>query len=279
MNVQTIDFTADDAPSCLGQSLSETGFAVLHNHPIGANQIKEAYEAWADFFSSEGKNDWLFDPENQDGYFPFRSEHAKGASAKDLKEFYHVYSWGRLPPEIKALTEKLYQDLERLGGVLLEWLDDALPSSIKEEMTASLSDMMRGSEQSLLRILHYPPLGEDADANAVRAAAHEDINLITLLLAGSAPGLEAMDRNGVWHGVSCDTGMITINSGDMLSLTTSEYYPSTKHRVVNPDVSGDGNISRYSMPMFLHPRPDAALTPGFTAGMFLEERLKEIGLK
>jgi isopenicillin N synthase-like dioxygenase len=86
-----------------------------------------------------------------------------------------------------------------------------------------------------------------------------------------------MDRTGKWHSVSCDQGMITINNGDMLSVATEGYYPSTTHRVVNPEQQE--NTSRYSMPMFLHPRPDAALKDGFTADMFLQQRLKEIGLK
>ena len=154
-----------------------------------------------------------------------------------------------------------------------------MPASVQKDMTSSLADMMNKSAQSLFRILHYPPVGEDAETDAIRAAAHEDINLITLLLAGSRPGLQAMDRDGVWHDVSCDPGMITINNGDMLSLATDGYYPSTTHRVVNPD-AGDGvNVSRYSMPMFLHPRPDAPLKTDFTADMFLQQRLKEIGLK
>ena len=279
MNVQTVDFSASNAGEMLAQSLRETGFAVLTNHPIQSDRIDNAYAAWADFFAADDKNDWLFDPEHQDGFFPFKSENAKGAKQKDLKEFYHVYSWGRVPDRINTLTRTLYQDLVTLGQTLLGWLDDQTPADVKAGMTGSLADMMEESTQSLFRILHYPPVGADAEADAIRAAAHEDINLITLLLAGSRPGLQAMDRDGVWHDVSCDPGMITINSGDMLSLATDGYYPSTTHRVVNPD-AGDGvNVSRYSMPMFLHPHKDALLKPDFTADMFLQQRLKEIGLK
>ena len=108
---------------------------------------------------------------------------------------------------------------------------------------------MQASQQSLLRILHYPPVSAEEDAAAIRAAAHEDINLITLLLAGSQPGLQARDKQGQWHDVPCDPGMITINNGDMLSLATNGYFPSTTHRVINPD--DKLNLSRYSMPMFL----------------------------
>lgn len=279
MNVQTVDFTATDASEMLAQSLHETGFAVLTNHPISPDRIDSAYAAWAGFFADDSKNDWLFDSEKYDGYFPFKSENAKGAKQKDLKEFYHVYPWGRVPDSISGVTHDLYQDLVGLGMTLLGWLEEQMPDDVKSGMTGSLTGMMQESEQSLFRILHYPPVADDAEADAIRAAAHEDINLITLLLAGSRPGLQAMDKDGNWHDVSCDPGMITINNGDMLALATDGYFPSTTHRVVNPD-AGDGvNVSRYSMPMFLHPRKDAFLKPDFTADMFLQERLKEIGLK
>ena len=115
------------------------------------------------------------------------------------------------------------------------------------------------------------------EPGAVRAAAHGDINLITVLLAGSAPGLEAMDTGGVWHAVPCDPGMIAINSGDMLEMATGGHYPSTLHRVVNPEKSDTG--ARFSMPMFLQPRPEVVLKPGTTAEDYLNERLREIGLK
>jgi len=277
MQVKTVDYRAENASAMLAESLRDTGFAVLANHPVSAARIDEAYTAWGEFFAGDNKMDWLRDPENQDGYFPFLSENAKDAKAKDLKEFYHVYSWGRVPDSIADLTRTLYADLVALGQELLGWLDAEMPAEVKAKMTAPLASMMQGSEQSLFRILHYPPVADGIEAGAIRAAAHEDINLITLLLAGSKPGLEAMDRTGKWHSVSCDQGMITINNGDMLSVATDGYYPSTTHRVVNPEQQE--NTSRYSMPMFLHPRPDAALKDGFTADMFLQQRLKEIGLK
>jgi len=277
MQVKTVDYRAENAPAMLAESLRDTGFAVLANHPVSAARIDEAYAAWGGFFAGDNKMDWLRDPENQDGYFPFLSENAKDAKAKDLKEFYHVYSWGRVPDSIADLTRALYADLVALGQELLGWLDAEMPAEVRAKMTATLASMMQGSEQSLFRILHYPPVADGIEAGAIRAAAHEDINLITLLLAGSKPGLEAMDRAGEWHSVSCDQGMITINNGDMLSVATDGYYPSTTHRVVNPEQQE--NTSRYSMPMFLHPRPDAALKDGFTADMFLQQRLKEIGLK
>ena len=277
MQVAIVDYQHADAKSALATSLHETGFAVPTNHPISVQRMADFYAAWGAFFADEGKQDWLRDPVNQDGYFPFRSENAKGVAQKDLKEFYHVYPWGRVPPELEAETRSIYADLNTLGTQLLGWLHDETPADIRLRFSQPLSEMMADSEQSLLRILHYPPVDEGAEAGAIRAAAHEDINLITLLLAGSKPGLEAMDSQGHWHAVSCDPGMITINNGDMLARASGNYFPSTTHRVVNPEAGL--NASRYSMPMCLHPRPDVLLDKDLTAGDYLQQRLREIGLK
>ena len=277
MKIETVDYTASDAGDRLARSLRETGFAVLANHPIRADRIDEAYALWGGFFASDIKLNYVRDYEKQDGYFPFKSEHAKDAQKKDLKEFYHVYPWGRVPEDLEAFTRQLYADLTAIGVELLSWLDQQMPEDVSAMLSMPLQEMMQASQQSLLRILHYPPVSAEEDAAAIRAAAHEDINLITLLLAGSQPGLQARDKQGQWHDVLCDPGMITINNGDMLSLATNGYFPSTTHRVINPDVKL--NLSRYSMPMFLHPHPDVKLRHDFTAEAFLQERLKEIGLK
>ena len=277
MNVETVDYKAPDAKEALTRSLHNTGFAVLGNHPITPARISSFYEAWGNFFASEDKNDWLRDPENQDGFFPFQSENAKGQTVKDLKEFYHVYSWGRVPPSLEAETRAMHHDLQTLGIELLAWLQEKTPAEVKARFTMPLDAMMAESVQSLLRILHYPPVQEQIEEGAIRAAAHEDINLITLLLAGSQPGLQAKDSQGNWHDVSCDAGMITINNGDMLALASQNYFPSTTHRVVNPDA--EANQSRYSMPIFLHPRPDVMLDEELSAGDYLQQRLREIGLK
>ena len=117
----------------------------------------------------------------------------------------------------------------------------------------------------------------DEEVDAIRAAAHEDINLITLLVSPSAPGLQALDKEGVWQSVPCKKNTITVNIGDMLQECTQGYYRSTKHRVVNP--SGDiKNISRYSMPLFLHPREQVRLSERYTAKQYLGERIRELGL-
>ena len=156
----------------------------------------------------------------------------------------------------------------------------ARPAEVAARLSQSLASMMVGSTQSLLRILHYPPLTGDESPGAVRAAAHEDINLLTVLPASNESGLQLLDTRGLWHDVPCDFGSIAVNSGDMLHQASQGYYPSTTHRVVNP--SGDGATrSRMSMPMFLHPADDVVLDVGGppgrrTAREFLQERLREL---
>ena len=276
-DIQTVSYTGASAPAAFTKSLRETGFAVLTDHPIGRDRIQATYDAWGTFFNSGEKFDWQVNPETQDGFFPFKSENAKGAKAKDLKEFYHVYSKGRVPPALEAETRALYDDLVAIGATLLGWIQENAPDEVRARFSETLPAMLAGSDQNLLRILHYPPLEEAPEPGAVRAAAHGDINLITVLLAGSAPGLEAQDTAGNWHAVPCDPGMIAINCGDMLEMASGGYFPSTVHRVVNPEKTETG--ARFSMPMFLHPRPEVVLKAGTTADDFLQERLREIGLK
>ena len=276
MRVETIDYKTSNARHALQRSLRDTGFAVLANHPITSDRITSLYDGWGAFFAGEEKFDFAVQPPRQHGYFAFQSENAQDSKVKDLKEFFHVYPDSPLPDKLALMTEAIYADLQNLGLEILSWIQHETPDEIANHFSMPLDDMMRGSKQSLLRILHYPPI-ENAEQGAIRAAAHEDINLITLLLSGSKPGLQAKDADGNWHDISCDPGMITINNGDMLAMVSDDYYPSTTHRVVNPDVNQ--NQSRYSMPMFLHPRSEVLLKPGMTADSYLQERLKEIGLK
>ena len=216
-------------------------------------------------------------PPSPEGYFPFRSENAKGSATKDLKEFFQVYPKTPLPDDVAETTRALYDDLVVLGMTMLQWIEDNTPEDVRTTLSEPLPEMLRGSEMSMLRILHYPAQdGAPPEPGATRAAAHEDINLITLLLAGSAPGLEAKDNEGNWHAVPCDRGMIAVNNGDMLELASAGYYPSTTHRVVNP-AQGTGG-ARFSMPMFIHPRAEVSLNAEKTADAYLKERLREIGL-
>ena len=140
-----------------------------------------------------------------------------------------------------------------------------------------LKDMIKESHNNLLRILHYPPIKDDEDKNALRAAPHGDINLITILLAGSEPGLQVMNMDKKWIDVDSNNGWLVINSGDMLNKCSDNYYPSTIHRVINP--KNRKNVSRYSMPLFLHARDEVVLSDKYTAKSYLDKRLNELGLK
>lgn len=278
MNVQKVRYGSADSARSFAESLRETGFAVLSHHPIQSELIYDVYEDWKNFFADEAKMKYRFDPAVQDGYFPFRSENAKGYSAKDLKEFYHLYSWSRLPDSLGSKTWELFKALLSLSTELLGWIEDESPENVRNSFSMPLRNMILDSRETLLRILHYPPLSGSEEVDAVRAAAHEDINLITLLPTATAPGLQALDREGIWHEVECNPGDIVINVGDMLQLASQNYYRSTTHRVVNP--RGDlAREPRYSMPLFLHARADVRLSETHTAKSYLAERLKEIGLK
>ena len=278
MNVRKVKYSATSTPSEFTRSLKETGFGVLTHHPIPIDLVMKVYSEWEIFFHSQSKIDYLYDPVKQDGFFPFQTENAKGYSTKDLKEFYHVYPWGKIPPEISSSTIELYDSLVNLTSTLLTWIQDNTPDNIKDLFSVPLPKMIKNSRTNLLRILHYPPLNGKEELGAIRGAAHDDINLITLLVAGTQPGLQVQDTKNNWHDVPCDPGAIVINSGDMLQMASNGYYPSTTHRVTNPgkDIK---NMSRYSMPLFLHPRDDIRLSERYTAGSYLNERLKEIGLK
>jgi len=276
--IQTIDFLSPNAGKQFVDSLHHTGFAILHNHQIDFNLINDVYNDWETFFSSKEKHSYTFNPNTQDGYFPIGTENAKGYEAKDHKEFYHFYPWGRIPDTLTGATLELYNSLVSMTSILLEWIEIHTPKEIRSQFREPLKDMINGSKTNLFRIIHYPPFTGEEDNKSVRAAAHEDINLITLLVAGTGPGLEARDKDGTWHKIETDPDTIIINIGDMLEEASNGYYPSTTHRVVNPE-NYVANDSRYSMPLFLHPRNEVVLSDKYTAGKYLEERLQEIGLK
>ena len=275
--IRTIDYKDMKSPDIFVESLRNSGFAVIYNHDIDMELINTVYKEWKDFFYSKEKYNYLFDLEKQDGYFPMKSENAKDSSLKDIKEFYHIYlPWGRIPDLLKDNTLKVRSELKKIGLILLKWIDDLTPPEIKKNFSMPLYDMIEGSQTNLLRIIHYPPLREEDDENAIRAGAHEDINLITVLLAGSQPGLQVIDNNNKWVDVESDSGWIVVNIGDMLQECSRGYYPSTTHQVINP--TGD-NVSRLSMPFFIHPRDEVKLSDRYTAKSYLEERLKQLGLK
>lgn len=277
LDILTINYNDSDADRLFEKSLKNTGFAVIKDHPIDKDLIGEVYKEWENYFSSESKNDYMFDEVKQDGYFPYLTENAKGSTAKDLKEFYHIYEWGRKPHMIGPKTMFLYKELTNIASTLLSWIQKNSPENVSKLFSVPLKDMIYKSQYNLLRIIHYPPLSGNEELNSIRAAAHEDINLLTVLVAGSQPGLQVLDNNESWLDVTTDKNTIVINSGDMLNMASDNYYPSTTHRVINPDPHS--NVSRYSMPLFLHPRDEVVLNENYTAGTYLQERLEEIGLK
>ena len=237
--------------------------------------VKDVYEEWKIFFHSDKKHEYRFHVEKQDGYFPFGLEHAKDYNHRDLKEFFHIYRWGRYPSEMSDATKRVHQDLLSLGSKFLDYLDDYAPESVRNNFSMKLSDMINDSGQNLLRVIHYPPV-EDKDTldGSIRAEAHTDINLITILIAEA--GLQVIDSSGEWVDVDLPDNSIVVNIGDMLQKCSKGFYKSTVHRVINPI---NNNVSRYSMPLFIHPRDEVRLSDDLTAKQYLEQRLKEIGLK
>jgi len=278
MDVRTVKYTEENAPSIFTQSLHQTGFSILKNHPIDPSLISDVYEEWSMFFSNGIKEKYLFNRNTQDGFFPFKSENAKGNPNKDLKEFFHFYPWGIFPEELSSKTKTLFNQLVLLTETLLGWIEKESPENVKILFSMPLPDMIDSSRNNLLRIIHYPPLKKNEDRKAMRGAAHEDINLITLLVSGTEPGLQVKDNNGKWHSIICDPGSIAVNTGDMLREISQGYFPSTTHKVINPK-STEENISRYSMPLFLHPKSTVRLSKKYIAEEYLNERLNEIGLK
>ena len=278
MKVSKIDCRSDHAAAHFVESLRNTGFAILQHHPIDSDLVSQVYADWARFFSSEGKHEYHFNAKSQDGFFPYLSENAKGAKEKDLKEFYHYYPWGQCPGFLEEATARLYKQLNGLAMLLLDWVEQESPDAIRKGYSMRLSDMVNPSDGTLMRILNYPAMQGDEQPSAIRAAAHEDINLLTCLVASTEPGLQVKDLEGIWHDVDCDPGSIAVNVGDMLQMCSDNYFPSTTHRVINPD-TGNENKARLSIPLFLHPRPEVVLSDEHTAGTFLLQRLKEIGLK
>ncbi len=284
----------------LFEGLQNIGFVILKNHSLSEELMNQAYRLSQEFFGLDSKIKKKYDLQNsgQRGYTPFGVETAKGQTVADLKEFWHIgrnldkshrnyeiFLKNAWPEEIKGFKTtflKLYSCLDKISLQILE----ALTSPLKLDPDFFYKVTEEGN--TILRILHYPPLRKNDNPRAVRAAAHEDINLITLLISASQSGLEALDRNCRWIPIDTDSKNIILDTGDMMSRLTNDVLPSTTHRVVNPDTE---NISRYSMPFFIHPNSDfmieclkSCIGEGkkyepIPAENFLQQRLVEIGLK
>ena len=286
----------------LGQSFAEYGFAIVRDHGIPADLIARAEEKSRAFFALPEEVKMQYHLKGQGGargYTPFGIERAKDAAVHDLKEFWHV---GRtLPPgdplerfmqpnvwpeEVESFHdtfETLYAAFEQTGGRILAAI--ALHLGLPERFF----DPTVEKGNSVMRLLHYPPVPEEAEGR-IRAAAHEDINTITLLLGAEEAGLELLSKDGRWLPVSPPEGALAVNIGDMLQRLTCGRLRSTTHRVVNP-VGERARHPRYSMPFFLHFRPDfliealpdcvaegAEPESPITAHDYLMQRLREINL-
>ena len=290
--------------SAWGDGLKEFGFVSIINHGVDDALIRRTYTDAERFFALPLEVKQKYDQPGgggQRGYTTFGKEHAKNRKVGDLKEFWHV---GRdLPPEasrrsaygnnvwpgeittFQENTRALFGALDVAAAVMLRALADYF------QMPQNTFSDMAHDGNSILRIIHYPPLKDMFVPGGVRAAEHEDINLITLLCESTSSGLEILTRQNEWISVDALKGQIVVDSGDMLSRVTNEVIPSTTHRVVNP-TSTDDDVVRYSMPYFVHPYPDCELkvleqciTPtspkrfeDITADAFLKQRLREIGL-
>jgi isopenicillin N synthase-like dioxygenase len=281
LNIQVVDYQSEGAAKAFETSLRETGFGVLSNHVIDTQLVDEVFALWEDFFTTDVKDDprYAFEKKTHNGFIPFEmSETAKGNDVKDLKAFYHYYpGWGIIPEFLQEKTDLLCKQLTDMAVTLLTWIEDNAPEAIRSQFHEHLTAMIEGSNRHLFRPIYYPPLTGDEPVKAIRAAEHEDIVLLTLLPAATAKGLEAKTREGEWVSVPCNPGWIIVNSGDLLQEASDHYYPSTTHRVVNPE-GEDMSKARMAMPLFLHARDEARLSDRFTAAEYRLERYRELGL-
>lgn len=252
------------------QSIKNTGFVVLTHHGISSYLIQDVQSAWREFFLKPEIFKKLFvnEKDSNMGYKEMRTETAVGSNKPDLKEFFH-WKPGKdnaIPEAILSNQEMLFRQLEDVGGRILTVID-------KDMGNTNYRGECDSSDNTLLRTLYYPAMDFNAEPGAVRAAAHEDINHITLLVAATAPGLEVKDLNGDWHAVPHEENSIVMNVGDMLQLASGGKYKSTTHRVVNPE---NNTQDRISMPLFIHPHSNTILAPGITAKSYLDERIAQI---
>lgn len=283
-----------------GAALEEFGFVTLDHHGVDPAVVAEGFTAARRFFArSESVKRGCVVPgaEGNRGYVAFGGERAVGATLADLKEFFHVGQpdrpetspasayldnvWPATDPGFRDASLALYAALETVSQRCLRAAAAYL--GLDDDHFAS----MARQGNSILRVIHYPPVPADVPAGAVRAAAHEDINLMTLLVESTAGGLELLTREGEWIAVGALEGQIILDTGDMFARCTNGRIRATTHRVVNPT---GPNVARYSMPFFVHPRPEVLLGPvagtvdeahparfePITADAFLNERLRAI---
>ncbi|MDB4987912.1 MAG: dioxygenase, isopenicillin synthase [Myxococcaceae bacterium] len=309
-SIPTLDVRNLDEEA-LGVAFREFGFCALVGHDIDRALIEPAYDTVRQFFALPEATKLryrLAGTAGARGYTPFRTEKAKDQTEPDLKEFWHVgrellpddpdYArmqrnvWPLEVPDMQPALLALYRALDVLGARVLSAI------ALDLDLPIDWFDDKVDHGNSILRPLHYPPLSADSAASVsagVRSAAHEDINLITLMIAAGEPGLEILRRDGQWLAVDAEPGQVIVNVGDMLQRLTNHVLPSTTHRVVNPAGAHAhfSERSRYSLPFFLHPnsefrietlpscitaaRPNLYPEP-ISADDYLKQRLREIGL-
>ena len=288
----------------LGKAFHEIGFVGVVNHGIPKSLIEEFYNTSKAFFSlpvDAKRNYEVPGLAGQRGYTSFGKEHAKQSEVADLKEFFQIGQTvldgdqikSQYPDNVMVKEEprfgesgnELYAAFEKAGGALLRAI------AIYLDLGENYFDNKIHNGNSILRAIHYPPISKEPDS-AIRAEQHEDINLITLLVGASAGGLQLLNMEDEWVDIQPEDDEIVINVGDMLQRLTNNYLKSTTHRVVNPPREM-WHLPRLSIPFFLHPRSNMDLTcldkcitdesplayQPITAGEYLDERLREIGLK
>jgi isopenicillin N synthase-like dioxygenase len=309
-SVDLADFLSGDVQrkaafvQALGQAYETVGFVAVKNHGLSDALSNALYSQVQQFFSlpQEVKANYeIAGLAGQRGYTGFGKEHAKGRSTGDLKEFFQFGQEvtdgdaikSEYPdnvqvselPDFNAKAREAYATLEQSGRQLLRAI------ALFLELDENYFDKHIHNGNSILRAIHYGPITEEPK-DAVRAAEHEDINLITLLMGASAEGLEVLNKNNEWVAVTALPEQVVVNVGDMLQRLTNNRLKSTTHRVVNPPREKWGS-SRYSIPFFLHPRSEMRLDclpqcvtaenplhyAPISAGEYLDERLREIGLK
>lgn len=287
----------------LGKAYEDIGFVAIRNHGVDNELLKELYKQVQAFFELPLETKLQYDDSDgggQRGYTGFGKEHAKNSNAGDLKEFWHFGQWVedgdalkdyypqnkyvREIPEFNVVGKDIYRALEATGIQMLR----AIALFLNQPENYFDDKVHNGN--SILRPIHYPPINAEPNGS-IRAGEHEDINLITLLVGASADGLEVLSRQGVYVGVTEVQDHIIVNVGDMLQRLTNDRLRSTTHRVVNPPRE-QWHLPRYSIPFFMHPRPEVSLAcldscisennprkyDDCTAIEFLHERLREIGL-
>jgi isopenicillin N synthase-like dioxygenase len=282
------------AINAVGQALETTGFLILDKNNISTEVVRRAYQTALQFFMLPDAVKQQYQQTAKQGcggFSQFGSEKAKGYAVPDLKEFWHVNAnslaypeapWPRELPGFQPIMTRLYHQLQTCAQVLLE-----VCAIYLGQPSDWLTAMIPGGN-TVLRLAHYPPIPPGTPPGSLRAAPHEDINLITLLCEATAPGLEILTTDGEWLPIQATPSQIVVDIGDMLQNLTNGVFKSTTHRVTNPT---RGNQRRLSMPFFVHPRPEVDLSPldafiyrrdgvahfpNITAADYLAQRLQEI---